>query len=86
MVDSSTSEQVVQTVAERSAIGALDLPPLFDTLDPDALDTLVREMDEGQVSFVYAGYDITVDSRGAIAVDKQLPSGGTVREAAPDDD
>lgn len=82
----SASEQVVQIVANRSNTDALDLPPLFDTLDPDSLDTLIREMDDGEVSFDYAGYDITVNSHGAIEVDEQLPSGGPVTEAAADDD
>lgn len=82
----SISEQVVRTVANRSDTDALELPPLFHTLDPDSLDTLVREMDEGNVSFEYAGYDITVNSQGVIEVDAQLPSGGTVTDAAADDD
>ena len=58
MVGTSASEQVIQTVAEQSDTGALDLPPLFDTLDPDSLDTLIRELDEGKVTFGYAGYNI----------------------------
>lgn len=86
MVDPAVSDQVVQTVAERSNTDALELPPLFDTLDSDSLDKLIRGMDEGEVSFAYAGYNITVDSQTRIEVDEQLPSGSPVTEAPADDD
>lgn len=86
MMGPSASEQVIQTIANQSNTDALDLPPLFDTLDPDALDTLVREMNEGEISFAYAGYNITVNSRGAIEVEERLSSSSTVTEAAADDD
>ena len=85
MVGIPVSEQVVQTVASQSNTDALDLPPLFDTLDPDSLDTLIREMDEGKVSFTYAGYNITVTTDGGVEVDEQLLSGETAKEAAADD-
>ena len=86
MMGTSASEQVIQTVAKQSNTDGLDLPPLFDTLDPDSLDTLIRGMTDGKISFSYAGYDITVNSQGAIEVDEQLLSGSTVTEAAADDD
>lgn len=84
MVDIPVSEQVVQTVADQSDSDALDLPPLFKTLDSDALDTLIQEMNDGRISFDYAGYTITVNSQGAIAVGEELPSGATATEAAAD--
>lgn len=86
MMGSPVSEQVVQTVANRSNTDALDLPPLFDTLDPDSLDTLIREMDKGKISFEYAGYNISVDSQRVIEVDQQPTSAGTAKIAAADDD
>lgn len=70
MMGSPVSEQVVQTVVNRSNTDVLDLPPLFDTLDPDSLNTLVREMDEGKISFDYAGYNISVNSHRVIEVDQ----------------
>lgn len=84
MVGKPVSEQVVHTVADQADTDALDLPPLFETFDPDALDMLIREMNEGHVSFEYAGYSITVDSHGAIDVAEQPPSGSTGTEAAAD--
>lgn len=85
MMGTSASEQVVQTVANQSDTDAVDLPPLFDALDPDSLDTLIREMDEGMVSFDYAGYDITVNTNGAVEVDAQPSTGNSANGAADDD-
>lgn len=70
---SSVSERVVEAVAEYSNTDVLDLAPLFDSVDPEALDGVVRSMSDGQVSFVYAGLRITVDSRGAIRVEGNSP-------------
>ena len=85
MMGSSASEQVVQTVANQSDTDALDLPPLFNTLDPDSLDTLIREMDEGMVSFDYAGYNISVNTNGGVDVDAQPSIGNSVNGAVDDD-
>lgn len=84
MVGTSVSEQVVQTVATRSNTDALDLPPLFDSVDPDALDALIREMTGGKVSFDYAGYNLTIDTDGVVEVDEHPTSGHTAKEAADD--
>lgn len=67
---SSVSERVVAVVANDSNVDVLDLPPLFDSVDPDALDGLVRSMSDGHVSFVYAGQTITVTSRGDVRVEE----------------
>lgn len=85
MVDTSASERVIQTVASQSNTDALDLPPLFDTLDPDFLDTLIREMNEGEVSFSYAGFNITVNTDGVVNTAEQLSSDDTAKETACDD-
>ena len=68
MVGPDASERVIETVAQQSNTDTLDLPPLFDALDPDALDSLIRGMTEGNVSFDYAGYNISVNSDGVVEV------------------
>ncbi|WP_224268428.1 HalOD1 output domain-containing protein [Haloprofundus salinisoli] len=43
-------------------------PPLYEVLDPDALDALVAGRGRGvSLTFEYAGYEITV-SRDAIVI------------------
>lgn len=67
---SPISERVVERVAARTGRDPLDLPVLHDILDPDALDTLVEGMVDGQVSFTYAGHEVTVTSDGEIALEE----------------
>jgi hypothetical protein len=62
------SKRVVQTVAKTTNTDALELPPLYDAIDPDALDTLVGAMSDGTVSFIYAGHEVTVASDGTISL------------------
>lgn len=74
---SNVSERVVEAVATYSDTDELELPPLFDSIDPDALDGLIRSMSHGTVSFVYAGQRITVTSRGEIRVEERSPERGS---------
>ena len=75
--DSSVSERVVRAVADRCGVDPSDMPLLFDTVDPDAIDSLVETMNDGRAVFHYAGYEITVDSRGTFEVSEPCSSGAT---------
>jgi len=75
--DERPSEAVVAAVAEasgkaavpgRSQDGAADaLPPLYEAIDPEALDTLVSAAEtrgaDCSVQFSYGGYSVTVMPR-----------------------
>lgn len=67
------SEAVVQQVANSKDVDALDLPPLYRTIDPEALDALVESDGSGgtelDIEFVYHGYDVTVTGEGVVRVD-----------------
>lgn len=65
------SERVVQGVAAVKSTDPLDLPPLYDSIDPEALGALVDRMDEGEVVFTYAGTEVTVTADGAIDVEER---------------
>ncbi|WP_132058304.1 HalOD1 output domain-containing protein [Halorussus amylolyticus] len=85
--DETPSEAVVAAVASASdcrptAAGADGtarvLPPLYDAIDPDALDALfaggVRSPDRprataGKVEFVYHGHRVTAHSDGSVVVE-----------------
>ncbi|THE65921.1 hypothetical protein D8Y22_05205 [Salinadaptatus halalkaliphilus] len=59
-------ERIVTAVAELEDVDPVELPPLFDVVDPDALSTIFRSTTTsgprtGQVSFPYAGYDISIE-------------------------
>lgn len=76
--DEAVSETVVRAVAEASGrpVFATDsdgepLAPLYETIDPDALDALFRGRADdpaGRVRFVYSGHEVTVDRSGAVTV------------------
>lgn len=66
----STWKAVVQQLAERTGHDPVALPPISDTVDPEALDRLVQTGADGDgtfsIQFSYAGHQIEVDSDGAI--------------------
>lgn len=60
--------RVVEEVAERTGTSPYELPPLFDTIDPDALERVIESLNEGMVQFEYAGETVTVRSDGQVTV------------------
>ena len=57
--------QVVTAVAALEGTDPLELPPLFDAIDPDALEALFAPTTSGlrfgTVEFPYAGWTISVE-------------------------
>lgn len=70
----SPSTAVVETVATAVDRETTDLDSLYETLDPDALDTIVqsnrstRALADTTVSFTFAGRRVTVHSTGEVVV------------------
>lgn len=67
----SLSTKVVTEVAEAKGISPMDIqPPLHDTIDPSALDTLFANKASrvGRISFNYNGCEVTVESSGEVNV------------------
>lgn len=68
------SSTVVETVARAAGVSPPDLPELHDYVEPLALDQLFQtERGEtrtttGEVTFEYAGYEVTVHSVGQVIV------------------
>ncbi|WP_204365325.1 HalOD1 output domain-containing protein [Halorubrum aidingense] len=68
----STCTAIVEAVAAVSDHDPADLPPLYETIDPDALNTLLgpagdRSDQPLAVSFAYFGYNVRVD-RNAVEI------------------
>lgn len=84
-VGETASARVIRTVADTTATDPLELPPLYETIDPDALDALVEDMTSGTISFSYIGRDITVHSDGTVTIDES-PADHSAAEAAKSDD
>lgn len=83
-VGKTVCERIVQDVAKSTNRDARELPPLYGAVDPEALDRLVTEMADGEVSFTYAEHEITVTSGGTIHLD-ELPAACSTAKRAVDD-
>lgn len=71
--DESVSEAVVWATANRSDRSLVDdgnmLPPLYEAIDPDALDALFSASGaDPTIEFLYAGYRVTVDGARQVTV------------------
>lgn len=61
----SVSVDIIQTIAEQKGVDPDALPPLYDYINPDALDSLFESTQatnrhSGHLKFSYAGHLITV--------------------------
>jgi hypothetical protein len=71
----SASEVVISAVSSASGTGPVELPPLYSTIDPEALDTLFaptiagRERRNGAITFEFAGHVITARAGGTVEVE-----------------
>ena len=69
----NVSETVVTAVAEAKGVDVLDLDPLYDTVDPDALDRLFDSSGAStpasmELSFSMAGCQVLVRGDGEVVV------------------
>lgn len=70
----STTLDVVATVAAVSNTPPLELPTLYDDIDPDAFDALAEltrsdaAMGETLVAMTYVGYEVTVHGDGVLSI------------------
>jgi len=64
----TASEQIPTQIAEKRDTDVVDLPPLYNTIDPEKLDAVIQSLDDGKVSFTYADFDVTVTSEGEVAI------------------
>lgn len=64
------SQAVLAAVASAEGVDARNLSdPLYDVIDPDALDTLFRN-GSGLITFDYIGYRVSVDSDATVEVER----------------
>lgn len=67
----SPSLRVIDALAAVTDTDPLELPPLYEVIDPEALDALFRPDSgvEGTVQFTFGPHEITVRSDGTVAID-----------------
>lgn len=72
--DNDAVSAVVQAVADAENTSPLELSPLANVIDPDALESLVDSLatssgqSDASVSFGYSGYLVTVDGHCDVAL------------------
>ncbi|AEM59461.1 hypothetical protein HISP_19815 (plasmid) [Haloarcula hispanica N601] len=66
----SPSEAIVTAIAAKESVTETSLPPLYNRIDPDALDTLVagQTNDDIQISFTYSGYTVRIRDSETIEI------------------
>ncbi len=70
--DQLLSTTVISAVADSAGVQPLELPPLYETIDPDTLDSLFRpSTGDGpdHISFTHVGYAVTVYGDGTVVVE-----------------
>lgn len=77
--DEQVAVTVAEALAEHAGVPVVELPPLYDSVDTDALDTLVRTLDpegsDGQSCVTFSARDsaylVTVHADGGVEIDEQ---------------
>lgn len=67
----NVTQSIVREIAKLEGVAPGELPPLYETIDTEALDrTLTSLTDaEGSFEFTYADYEVRVDSNGDVRVE-----------------
>lgn len=64
------SVRVVDALAADADVEAVALqPPLYDAIDPEALDRLYRKTPPSRLEFEYDGIPVVIEGDGTISVD-----------------
>lgn len=79
--DSEVTHAIVRSVAEGTGADLDELPPLYDVVDPDALETLLDGDERVPISvrFTYAGHRVRIDAAedGIVAVESTASDGSS---------
>lgn len=60
------SVRVVEAVAAATGADPLEMAPLYDAVDPDALNAILESDAGSRVAFEYAGCDVVVSAEGVV--------------------
>lgn len=65
--------RVAEEVAQAKGVDVLDLDPLFETIDSDALNALLANADQDvAVAFEYEGYAVRIRGDGEISLNGEV--------------
>lgn len=72
----SPSLHVIEAIADATDADPATMPPLYDTVDPDALDAMLDADATVEIVFEYDGHAIEISGDGDVLVDGQAQSDG----------
>ena len=81
----SPSERVVEATAASTGTSLVELTPLYEFVDPDALDELVQSLERGAIRFDYEGCQVRVESDGTVEITKHTTAAAVRAEPVADD-
>lgn len=68
----TVSHKIVSEIAQAEGVDPLDLNPLYEVIDSDALDSLFRSPPcSASVKFEYSGYEVRVEGPEEIEITKK---------------
>lgn len=59
---------IVTAIAERTGADPLEMDPLYDAVDVDAIEAIVGSAGDVSVEFAYHGHTVAVDGDGSVTV------------------
>jgi hypothetical protein len=67
------TDGIINAVAWVKGIDPIELEPLYEAVDAEALDALAESVDEGNVTveFTYAGCEVRLTNEGTVTIQKQ---------------
>lgn len=70
----SPSLHVVAAIADATGHDPATMAPLYEAIDPDALDALFRggAAVDGRIEFTYYGYEVSVTASGHVTLEETL--------------
>lgn len=64
--DTPLSLAVIECVSEADDDDPEDRPPLYEAIDPEALNKLFQGRNGGEITFTYLDYEITVNNNAVV--------------------
>ncbi|QLD88808.1 hypothetical protein HWV07_07075 [Natronomonas salina] len=68
----SVTASIVEKIAAAEGASEVDITPLFESIDPDAIDTMfadARASAHVTIEFTHDGYDVRIDG-GEVSIDR----------------
>lgn len=67
--ETTVSERIVREIARAKGVDPLDLEPLYDVIDTDALDSMFQSSPStASLEFEYSGYEVRVEGPEEIEI------------------